>query len=115
HGGPLASLEGGIELAPAGDRAVVTAFADYVPANWTGRFLWRLGNATVTQLLGFCEQYLSRKAAGQPDPVPAQRGRPAVDAAQLDRRLGELRASPVREELIPLLRRRLLEGADDQV
>jgi len=115
HGGPLASLEGGIELEPAGDQTLVTAFADYVPANWTGRFLWRLGNATVTQLLGFCDEYLSRKAAGQPDPIPVPDRPPVVDVAALDRRLGELRAAPVREELIPLLRRRLVEGSDDQV
>src|SRR5690348_12664057 len=115
HGGPLASLEGGIELEPAGAGVVVTAFADYVPASWTGRFLWRLGNATVTQLLGFCDQYLSRRAAGQPDPVPSPGGQPAVDVAALDRRLGELREGPVREEMITLLRQRLLQGADDQV
>ena len=50
--GPLAALECGIELEPAGGGVRVRAFADYVPANWTGRFLWRLGNATVTDIGG---------------------------------------------------------------
>ena len=68
--GPLAALEGGIELEPVGEHASVRAFADYTPANWTGRFLWRMGNATVTDLLRFCDEYLSRRAAGRPDPVP---------------------------------------------
>jgi adenylate cyclase len=115
HRGPLAVLEGGIELEPAGERVKVKAFADYTPANWTGRFLWRLGNATVTDLLAFCDQYLSRRGAGKPDPVPVPRRRPAVDHAQLERALANLRTRPVREELIPQLRERILEGADDQV
>jgi class 3 adenylate cyclase len=113
--GPLAVLEGGIELEPAGSETTVKAFADYTPANWTGRFLWRLGNATVTDLLSFCDQYLARKAAGKPDPVPVPARRPTVYRARLERLLARLRGSPVEADLIPLLENRILEGTDDQV
>jgi hypothetical protein len=115
HRGPLAVVEGGIELEPAGDRATVKAFADYTPANWTGRFLWRMGNATVTDLLRFCDRYLSRRAAGRPDAVPVPERRPKVDEEQLERLLRKLRERPIWQELIPALRERLLEGSDDQV
>jgi class 3 adenylate cyclase len=113
--GPLAVVEGGIELRPAGERVRVKAFAEYTPANLTGRFLWRMGNATVLELLDFCDQYLLRKAEGRADPTPVPSRRPAVDLAQLDRLLQRLASAPVRPELLPLLRERILEGTDDQV
>ena len=113
--GPLAVVEGGIELRPAGDGVAVKAFADYTPANWTGRFLWRMGNATVADLLEFCDRYLSRKAAGSPDPAPIPRHRPSIDHARLVRLLEKLRGSPVRADLVPMLGERIREGTDDQV
>lgn len=114
QGGPLVVIECGIELAQSGERVMVRAFADYVPANWTGRFLYRVGNAAVTDLLKFCDAYLARRAAGRTDPVPV-RGRPSVDTARLDRLLDGLREEPVNADLLPLLRERVVEGADDQV
>jgi adenylate cyclase len=113
--GPLSMLEAGIELEPAGDGVLVRAFADYTPTNWTGRFLWRLGNATVTDLLAFCDAYLTRKAAGRPDPTPVPSRRPAVDRVQLGRGLERLARSPVRPDLVGQLRERILEGSDDQL
>jgi adenylate cyclase len=113
--GPLAVVEAGVELAPAEGGVRVTAYADYVPANWTGRFLWRLGNATVTDLLAFCDEYLARREAGKPDPVPVPRRRPSVDRARLDRVSGALASAPIDQELVARLRERILEGADDQV
>lgn len=93
--GPLAVVEAGVELAPAEGGVRVTAYADYVPANWTGRFLWRLGNATVADLLAFCDEYLARREAGKPDPVPVPRRRPSVDRARLDRVSGALASAPL--------------------
>src|SRR5437660_1279080 len=113
--GPLAVLECGIELEPAGEGVTVKAFADYTPANWTGRFLWRLGNATVTDLLAFCDRYLSRKTSGAADPVPVPARPPAVNRPRLERLTEQLRQSPLRQELVPRLRGRVLEGGDDQV
>jgi class 3 adenylate cyclase len=113
--GPLAVVEGGIELQPVGDRVRVKAFAEYTPANLAGRFLWRMGNATVLDLLAFCDQYLSRRAERKADPTPVPSRRPSVNSAQLDRLLQRLRTTPVRPELLPLLRERILEGTDDQV
>jgi class 3 adenylate cyclase len=113
--GPLSILEAGIELEPAGEGVRVRAFADYTPANWTGRFLWRLGNATVTDLLAFCDTYLSRKAAGRADPTPVPSRRRAVDRVQLERGLERLARSPVRPDLVGKLRERILEGSDDQL
>jgi class 3 adenylate cyclase len=113
--GPLAVLECGIELEPAPEGVRVKAFADYTPANWTGRFLWRLGNATVTDLLAFCDRYLSRKTSGAADPVPVPAHRPAVNRQRLERLTEQLRQSPVRQELVARLRDRVLEGTDDQV
>jgi adenylate cyclase len=113
--GPLALVEGGIELQPLGERVRVKAFAEYTPANLTGRFLWRMGNATVLELLAFCDQYLLRKAEGRADPTPVPSRRPSADRAQLDRLLQRLGSSPVSPELLPLLRERIVEGTDDQV
>jgi adenylate cyclase len=113
--GPIATVEGGIELTP-GDRDVtVKAFADFIPANAAGRLLWRLGRAPVTDLLEFCDQYLARRATGAADPIPAPKVRSPVDAARLERLLAGLRASPVRQELIAPLRDRVVEGSDDQL
>jgi class 3 adenylate cyclase len=113
--GPLAVVEGGIELQAAGEGVRVKAFADYTPANLSGRFLWRMGNATVVELLEFCDEYLSRKAAGRADPTPVPSQRPSVDVRLLDRLLERLMSQPVLRELVPLLRERVTEGTDDQV
>lgn len=113
--GPVAVLEGGVELQPQGDRVRVRAFADFTPANWTGRLAWRMGTATVDGVLAFCDHYLARRAAGKADPIPVPAERPQVDEARLDRLLARLAEAPVRRELLPLLRERVLEGSDDQV
>jgi class 3 adenylate cyclase len=113
--GPLAVVEGGIALEAAGEGVRVKAFADYTPANLSGRFLWRMGNATVVELLEFCDEYLARKQAGRADPTPVPAQRPSVNIPLLDRLIGRLRSHPVRQELVPLLRERVTEGTDDQV
>jgi adenylate cyclase len=113
--GPLACVEGGIELRPADAGVAVKAFADYTPANAAGRFLWRLGRAPVTDALDFCDRYLARKAAGEPDPLPVPEGQPDVDRSRLEQLLEELAGTPVQPKLIASLRQRVLEGSDDQL
>jgi adenylate cyclase len=113
--GPIDWLEGGIELEPADNGVRVKAFAYFMPSNVTGRFLWRLGRAPVTGLLEFCDLYLSRKAAGKADPVPVPNVATAVDRQRLDSLIERLARLPVQQELIPLLRERVLEGSDDQL
>src|SRR5919199_1929649 len=89
--GPVAVLEGGVELQPLGERVRVKAFADFTPANWTGKLAWRMGTTTVEGVLAFCDHYLSRRRAGKADPVPVPGERPQVDQARLDRLLARLR------------------------
>jgi adenylate cyclase len=113
--GPLACVEGGIELQPDDGDVTVKAFADYTPANVSGRILWRAGRAPVTDVLEFCDRYLSRKEAGQPDPLPVPKGEPDVNRPRLEGLLEELARSPVQRELIASLRQRILEGSDDQL
>lgn len=113
--GPIEWLEGGIELLPADGGVTVSSYANFTPANVTGRFLWRLGRAPVKALLEFCDLYLSRKAAGKADPVPVPKLRATVDRGRLDPMLERLARSPARQELIPLLRERVVEGSDDQL
>jgi class 3 adenylate cyclase len=69
----------------------------------------------VTALLDFCDRYLTRKAAGQADPVPVPQRRAEVDAERLERLIAELRTCPVRVDLTAALRERILEGSDDQL
>jgi adenylate cyclase len=113
--GPLACVEGGIELRPANGGVTVKAFADYTPANLAGRVLWRVGRAPVTDALEFCDRYLARRAAGEADPLPLPQGRPEVDVPRLDRLLDELSGAPVPPDLVVKLRQRILEGSDDQL
>lgn len=113
--GPIAWVEGGIELQPIAGGVALKAFAHFKPTNLAGRFAWRLGRTPVTGLLEFCDRYLERKAAGNADPVPLPKDRPAVDVGRVDRLLAPLTRAPVRPELIPLLRQRILEGSDDQL
>jgi adenylate cyclase len=113
--GPIDWLEGGIELAPTEGGVTVKSYANFTPANVTGRFLWRLGRAPVKALLDFCDLYLSRKAAGKADPAPVPKVRTPVDLGRLDAMLEQLGRAPVQHELIPLLRERILEGSDDQL
>ncbi len=114
-GGPIAVMVVGIELRPAGQGVTVRSYAECTPANISGRLAWRLTRNSVTDLLDFCDHYLQRKEAGRADPVPVPRGRPTVNRALLDQRLGELASAPVRPGLIPLLKERILEGSDDQL
>jgi adenylate cyclase len=113
--GPLACVEGGIELRPAKDGVTVKAFADYTPANVTGRVLWRVGRAPVTDALEFCDRYLARKAAGEADPLPLPKAGPEVDVPRLERLLEELSRAPVPPDLVAKLRQRVVEGSDDQL
>jgi adenylate cyclase len=113
--GPLACVEGGIELQPGGGAVTVKAFADYTPANLSGRVLWRAGRAPVTDVLEFCDRYLARKEAGKADPVPVPKAKPDVDLHRLERLLAELASAPVEPQLVEGLRERVLEGSDDQL
>jgi adenylate cyclase len=113
--GPVATVEGGIELTPDDGGVTVRAFADFIPANAAGRVLWRLGRTPVTDLLAFCDQYLARRAAGAADPIPAPKARAQVNAAQLERLLDQLRKTPVRQALLSPLRDRIVDGSDDQL
>jgi len=115
EGGPIAVMVVGIELLPAERGVRVRSYAECTPANVSGRLAWRLTRNSVTDLLDFCDHYLQRKEAGRADPVPVPKGRPAVNRALAERRLGELAGAPVRPELIPLLKERILEGSDDQL
>ena len=113
--GPLACVEGGIELTPDTAGVTVKAFADYTPSNVTGRVLWRAGRAPVTEAIEFCDRYLARRDAGHPDPLPGPAQRPAVDMSRLDGLVDELSRAPVDGELVRRLRARILEGSDDQL
>ena len=116
EGGPVACLEGGVELVPAnGDGVVVRSFAVFTPANLPGRVLWRVGKGPVSRILSFCDQYLARQQAGKADPVPVPSSPPHVDRGRLDGLLQLLSSAPVRPELVAKLRERILEGSDDQL
>jgi hypothetical protein len=92
----------------------VLVYADFTPANFTGRVLWRLGAGVVEDTLAFCDQYLSRKQEGHVDPVPVV-GTPDVDRAKLDATVAQLGRRPVARELVSHLEQRVRSGADDQV
>jgi class 3 adenylate cyclase len=113
--GPLAAVEGGIELTPQDGGVTVKAFADFLPRGAAGRVLWRLGRAPVTDLLDFCDTYLARRDSGEPDPIPAPKTRSSVDEARLERLLGQLRECSVREDLVAPLRDRVVNGSEDQL
>jgi hypothetical protein len=113
--GPIATLIGSIELEPAGDAVKVKASAEFIPRNLLGRFLWRAASGSVDDMLAFCDDYLLRKGAGKIDPVPIPSGQSPVDKAQLDRLMKRLAKTPVRQDLLPPLRERIVEGSDDQV
>jgi len=115
EGGPVAIIVVGIELRPTEQGVTVRSYAECTPANISGRLVWRMARKSVTDLLDFCDHYLQRKEAGRVDPVPVPRGRPAVNRALLDQRLGQLASAAVRPELIGLLRQRIVEGSDDQL
>lgn len=112
--GPIATLEGGVELEPWEAGVRVTVFADFIPANVTGKFLWRLGAGVVKDTLEFCDYYLARKQQGRVEAVPAS-GKPVVDRRQLAEVIARLEARPVDKDLVALLERRVLESSDDQV
>ncbi len=112
--GPIAVLEGGVELQPAEAGVRVLVYADFIPANFTGKILWRLGAGVVSATLEFCEHYLVRKQEGHVDPVPVA-GKPAVNRQRLDAAMAQLGGRPVSQDLLALLEQRILEGTDDQV
>jgi class 3 adenylate cyclase len=114
--GPIANMEVGIELRPAGpDTTTVRSYAEATPASALGRLARRAIAASVDDTLDFCDRYLARQRAGRADPVPVPRGRPAVHRAELDRRLARLTATPVPPGLAALLKERISEGSDDQL
>jgi adenylate cyclase len=113
--GPIDWLVGGIELVPADGAVTVRSYANFTPANISGRFMWRLGRAPVTGLLEFCDLYLARKAEGKADPTPVPKVRTPVDRGRLEPLLERLSHSPVQQELVPMLRERIVEGSDDQL
>lgn len=113
--GPIASLVVGIELQPDGAGVKVRSYAECTPAGGLSRLLRGVIRASVRDTLEFCDHYLTRKEAGRADPVPVPKHHPAVNRAQLDRRLGQLATTPVRAELVALLKERILEGSDDQL
>jgi adenylate cyclase len=115
EGGPVATIVAGIELLPAGQGVTVRSYAECTPANISGRLVWGLTRKFVTDLLDFCDRYLQRKEAGRVDPVPVPKGRPAVNRALLDQRLGQLASAAVPPELTGLLKERIVEGSDDQL
>lgn len=114
EGGPLAVIEVGLELEPAQSGVHVLVYADFTPANFTGRILWRLGAGLVDRTIEFCDHYLRRRDEGRIDPVPVA-GRPVLDERRLGEALAQLRARPVSRQLLPYLEARVREGADDQV
>ncbi len=114
EGGPIAVLEGGLELQPADAGVRVLVYADSTPANFTGKFLWRVCARVVTDTLEFCDHYLARKQAGEVDPVPVE-ATPEVDRQLLEDALAGLLRKPVSKDLAHLLQKRILEGSDDQV
>jgi class 3 adenylate cyclase len=81
----------------------------------TGRFLWRLGRAPVTDVLEFCDSYLARRTEGKPDPLPVPERHGAVNAARLNQVLAELARAPIDAGLIARLRARIVDGSDDQL
>jgi class 3 adenylate cyclase len=113
--GPVAVLVGGMELQPKPDGVVVRAFADFTPANVTGRVLWRFGTPVVRDMLTFTDHYLERKTAGVTDPTPVPRASVEVDGRLLERGIQQLGRSPVDASFIPRLRDRILHGSDDQL
>jgi class 3 adenylate cyclase len=113
--GPVARMVVGIELEPAGTGVTVRSYAECAPASVLSRLLRGFIRASVTDTLDFCDHYLSRKQEGRADPVPVPRARPAVNRAELDRRLGPLTEAPVSAELAALLKERICEGSDDQL
>ncbi len=115
EGGPVAVLEGRVELSDVGKGVRVKVLADFTPANFTGRVLWRLGAGTVDNMVEFCDRYLARREAGKRDPAPGPERRPRVDRAQLESLMERLRSAPVRPDLLPLLEETLLGGSDDRL
>lgn len=115
EGGPVSSAEIGIELESDAEGVTVRSFADLTATSLATPVLGRLARAQVTELLDFCDEYLTRKAAGKPDPVPVPKQRTAVDTARLGQLLEDLRGFSVRDELVAALHDRILEGSDDQL
>ncbi len=113
--GPVAVIEGGIELTPIDAGVRVKAYAEFTPANLSGRVLWRLGARSVDDTAAYCERYLERKADGEVDPTPVPERRPRLDRVQLESLMEQLRRSTMRPELLRWLERTLLEGGDDQL
>ncbi len=113
--GPVAMVEGGVELEPTEEGVLVKVFAEFTPANLAGRLLVALrGRRSVEDVLACCDRYLSRRAEGKADPIPVPRA-PTVDRAEVDRLIGRLRELPVRQDLVGGLRDRILEGTDAQL
>ncbi|HLG74691.1 MAG TPA: DUF5939 domain-containing protein [Chloroflexota bacterium] len=112
--GPIAVLEGAVQLEPRDPGVRVTVSAEFIPANLAGKFMWRVGAGVVEGTLAFCDCYLSRKQQGYADALPPA-GKPVVDRRRLAERVAQLHASPIDKHLLRLLEGRVVEAADDQV
>jgi class 3 adenylate cyclase len=113
--GPVSAAEVGIELRAEAETVTVRSFAEFTAPGLVGPALRRLGRGPVTDLLDFCDRYLKRRATGKADPVPVPERSAAGDTDRLDALLTQLRAAPVRTNLITPLRERIVEGSDDQL
>ncbi len=114
--GPLALVEGGVELEPVENGVLVRVFSDFTPKGLLGRLvIGRIGPQSIERLFAYCDRYLSRKYKHRADPTPVPRPPRSIDQQALDRLLDRLRETPIPQELIGMLRERLLEGTDAQV
>jgi adenylate cyclase len=127
EGGPFREVEIAAEIEPlagaarsgkerAGDGVRVKVAFSFLPAGLTGRLLARrVGPRSVESILRYCDDYVARRSTENAGELPATRARPEVDRERLERGLERLVRAPVRSELLPRLRRRIVEGTDEQV
>ncbi|MFN2431854.1 MAG: DUF5939 domain-containing protein [Gemmatimonadota bacterium] len=114
--GPFRWTETEVALEPLGAGVRMRVAFRFGAAGLLGRLLApRVGPRSVASVLGYCDQYLARRSAAEPDPVPTRASPADLDREALARGLERLSAAPVQPELVPLLRRRLEEGTDEEL
>ncbi|MEA2641142.1 MAG: hypothetical protein QOF51_2536 [Chloroflexota bacterium] len=116
--GPLASLDGGVELIPedGGQATQVRVFADILPRNPLGWILAKrlVGPSSTSRVLAQCqifEEYLNGKVTS-PFPQLAPRG--GVDARRLDELTARLIGSGAERVVVERLRAHLAEAPEEQ-
>ncbi len=112
--GPIAVIEGGIELKPSGDGVDVDVYADIQPANFSGRLFWRFATGVVTGTLDFCDHYLAgvRDRAPYAEPAPHRSHPNPKPLRERLRRLDDAAVAPaMRSRIAEFIR----DAADDQV